>query len=147
MQKVKELLAQERQLCLVAGPGEGKSVLAAEVAHSLSAKLQLEGGVYLIDLADAPQGVSAVKIGLRFIRATCHPRIFDCILGTRNLSVVVTMLHEKLVLVYAGDPEALRQHIATQLAASISNVKVTFLIMVSSAPSIRATCATGTVCS
>ncbi len=59
LQDVLRLLAQHRQMCVVAGPGEGKSVLAAEAAHRLFADGQLADGAYRIDLADAPTGQRA----------------------------------------------------------------------------------------
>ena len=50
-------LADERQVMLVGGPGEGKSALAAEAAHVLSEQRRLSGGAHIIDLATAPAGV------------------------------------------------------------------------------------------
>jgi len=58
LKDVQRLLAKQRQLCLVAGPGEGKSVLAAEAAHRLFAAGQLVDGAYRVDLIDAPIGGS-----------------------------------------------------------------------------------------
>ena len=47
-------LESERQITIVAGPGEGKTALAAEAAHVLSDIGWLPGGAYAVDLSTAP---------------------------------------------------------------------------------------------
>ena len=47
-------LRRERLVVLVGAAGEGKSALAATVAHSLSASNELPGGAFAVDLAAAP---------------------------------------------------------------------------------------------
>jgi hypothetical protein len=56
---VLDTLRAERILFVVGSPGEGKSVLAAEAAHHMSARL-LCGGCFAVDLA-APAPVGELR--------------------------------------------------------------------------------------
>ena len=54
LKDVRDTLQRERQLFIVGGPGEGKSAVAAEVAHLMRSDRQLPGGVFRVDLAGCP---------------------------------------------------------------------------------------------
>ena len=54
LRRVLSALESERQITIVAGPGEGKTALAAEAAHVLSDIGWLPGGAYAVDLSTAP---------------------------------------------------------------------------------------------
>ena len=61
--EVQHLLKQSQLVMVVGGPGEGKSALAAEVAHHLWESGRVPGGAYAIDLALAPtEGASSEGI-------------------------------------------------------------------------------------
>lgn len=53
LHNVVKTLKYERLVIIVGGPGEGKSVLAAAAAHSMSDDKLLPGGAFAVDLATA----------------------------------------------------------------------------------------------
>ena len=54
LRRVLSALESERQITIVAGPGEGKTALSAEASHVLSDIGWLPGGAYAVDLSTAP---------------------------------------------------------------------------------------------
>ncbi|KAK9824068.1 hypothetical protein WJX72_007515 [[Myrmecia] bisecta] len=61
LKQVCKYLQDHRWAAIVGGPGEGKSALAAEVAHTLYAAGHLPGGAYAIDLSQLGEGASVAE--------------------------------------------------------------------------------------
>ncbi|KAK9805689.1 hypothetical protein WJX72_012090 [[Myrmecia] bisecta] len=61
LKQVCEYMQNQRWAAIVGGPGEGKSALAAEVAHTLYADGQLPGGAYAINLSECGEEASLAE--------------------------------------------------------------------------------------